>query len=460
MITALLLSCALAVVPDVVSDFDTWMTSQHNELQQPAVRQDWIDRFNAVDPRRMSARAFEQLGDLYNWDDAINAMAAYRMACTATGGLTAPIAAKFGMAARTAGSPRDAADALRYFAAAGGNAELGGNGELADLAIAQFRTAAPTLVLDAAIKGLQDGTARTRADADAAIADWREAMAAGSMDRDSAGAHLASLIGALNAWGIEAPGTLVDFDPLGLAWAGLALTTLDPANSVGVGAIGGALRAASLSGDPSAILEIAELAASVGPAPNNAALNELYFAAGRMLLVDSLESKVIGKRLLELSIAAEERGHPDTFQTMSSWQMSLLRLANHFIEVGDIDGAKEAILRLKTAKLEGFVLSSLSSTEETLTLLEANEAPDPQPATNPAASTQLPAPPAETASLPEVSSAPTLQVQFANAPTEPTSVQEASTNARGIALTLFVVVAVAAILGGWIRRPGSSQLNP
>ena len=161
MITALLLSCALAVVPDVVSDFDTWMTSQHNELQQPAVRQDWIDRFNAVDPRRMSARAFEQLGDLYNWDDAINAMAAYRMACTATGGLTAPIAAKFGMAARTAGSPRDAADALRYFAAAGGNAELGGNGELADLAIAQFRTAAPTLVLDAAIKGLQDGTART-----------------------------------------------------------------------------------------------------------------------------------------------------------------------------------------------------------------------------------------------------------------------------------------------------------
>jgi hypothetical protein len=280
------------------------------------------------------------------------------------------------------------------------------------------------------------------------------------MDRDSAGAHLASLIGALNAWGIEPPGTLVDFDPLGLAWAGLALTTLDPANSVGVGAIGGALRAASLSGDLSAILEIAELAASVGPAPNNAALNELYFAAGRMLLVDSLESKVIGKRLLELSIAAEERAHPDTFQTMSSWQMSLLRLANHFIEVGDIDGAKEAILRLKTAKLEGFVLSSLSSTEENLTLLEANEAPDPQPATNPAASTQLPAPQAETASLPEVSSAPSLQVQLANTPTEPTPVQEASTNARGIALTLFVVVAVAAILGGWIRRPGSSPLNP
>jgi len=78
MITALLLSCALAVAPDVVSDFDTWMTLRHNELQQPAVRQDWIDRFNAVDPRGMSARGFEQLGDLYNWDDAINAMVRLR----------------------------------------------------------------------------------------------------------------------------------------------------------------------------------------------------------------------------------------------------------------------------------------------------------------------------------------------------------------------------------------------
>lgn len=468
MLIALLLSCALSAAPDVLSDFEIWNLTQQMGTEDPTERHQWIERFNGVDPRLMTARGFEVLGDLYSRDNApLDAVAAYRMACTTSGGLSAWNVSKYGMQALNAGSPRDAADALRFFDAAGGNAEIDNLSELQNFAVAQFRGHQSTLVLDAAIQGLRDGTFRSRADAravaDAAIAHWNEAMAAGSMDLASAESHLVSLMSVLEAW--ENNKFTADFDPIGLARAGLELTALDPANSVGVGAIGGALQTASLRGD-SRLLEIAELAAADAyPSVNHSVVANLSSAANRMMGSGTPDAMRLRKRLLELSVAAEERFHPDTFKTMSGWQESLLKLAQCAYELGDIATAKEAIRLLKTAPLEGYVLENLPGFEKFMASREGDEIdealePQPQPATAKAPDQLLVVPRAEAPVLTELPSEPPILTQRADGSAELAPVRAASITSREIGISIFAALALLAIAVAWFRLSKSATISP
>ena len=462
MITAILVACALGATPDVLHEFEAWLVEQPGGMGDPTQRRAWIDRFATADTRGMPGRSLERLGDLYMADGApLDAMLAYRAACTATGAPSASSASKFGMAALAAGSPRDAAEALQYFDAAGGNVGTPGTADTTDWALGEFRAIAPTLVLDAAIQRLRNSLPRSPGDADGASDAWNDAMASGRMEFDAASARLAGLMNLLDAWDMP-PGAVVDFDPMGLAKAGLAVTDLDPGNSTGVGAVGGALRAATLRGNESRIIEIAELAAAdVTPlGSNNAELNELNRAASRLATKDSPIAQRISRRLYELSIAAEEHRHPDAFRTMSNWQMSLLGVARQCMAEGDVAGAKDALARLKTARLEGYVLSSLAEAEDELRSLEADDAPEPPPEPAHAAA---PAP-REDAAVHSHSEVPTEPNPRAPQPRE----SPASTHARapaavgssrGLTWPIVSAVAVLCIALAWLRRARSGPMG-
>lgn len=470
MLIAIVLSCSIAATTDVLGDFDRWIASRPDGMLDPVARGGWIDRFIAADPRTLPARGLERLGDLYMSDgEPFDAITAYRAACSASGGASVHAAAKLGFAALEAGSPRDAADAVRFFEAAGGNHAPGGPDDPAGTLVSQFREASGTLAIDAAIRGLREGTVGTREYADAAIAEWNEALAGGRMDPRSAADRLAALVGGLHAWGTEPPEALVPFDPLSLAKAAVALGSIDPGSDVGVGAMAGAIRAASLGGDAATILDVATLAAATaGPAQNNAMLNELRAAAARATSADGDSSGRLERRLLELAIASEERLHPNDFGRMYNWQLSLLQLANRCVADGDAAGAQVAIGRLRAQGVDGVVASMLAEAEANLSDLLVDQPPVRIPEEKAAAPAERaahgqpddgrePAP----ADAPARGDAPPPTAARAAAPADPTPAAEGgATRPRGIGIPILAVLTALALGVAWRWRPGPGAIGP
>jgi len=127
---------------------------------------------------------------------------------------------------------------------------------------------------------------------------------------------------------------------------------------------------------------------------------------------------------------------------------------------GDVAGAKDALARLKTARLEGYVLSSLAEAEDELRSLEADDAPEPPPEPAHAAA---PAP-REDAAVHSHSEVPTEPNPRAPQPHEsPASTHPrapaAVGSSRGLTWPIVSAVAVLCIALAWLRRARSGPMG-